>query len=359
MPTPAESKVSDRRFTPEPDSISAEDVQQEFADIFAELREADETHSTISHLSSRFVTEPNVDFSGGWQLQLRNLWHLYYVAGKHCNEAAVSPLILQIVEISQRGVLPRNRLNSDGTAELECAPIMVMAGTRQVRQFLWVDLPLLVPAMREYWSHDCARMSRSQRVRISFFLGSLAATSTGQWAYGLCSIALVLLRDTLEKDRRLVRVGVEPGGEDSENTGQSTDMLTIADLLPAVSTWLVQAGSRIVQLCEAGDGTTQGWLTTAPPDDVYSLGPLAVEAGVQPVFGGFNRLRWFFWPHRLDAIGAEAPGQETGGNSTPFVQRVKAEKQMVRRVAHNMVYAASQSNSSIVQELLRMGRLPL
>ncbi|KAI1495036.1 hypothetical protein F5X96DRAFT_340274 [Biscogniauxia mediterranea] len=378
MTTPSGHDMRGGRESPDSDSISADNVQQHFADIFAHLRTADETRAragdvrglwstadgTISHLSSRFVTEPNVDFSGGWSLQLQNLWHLYYVAGKHCPEDAMAPLVLQVVETSQRGLLSRTHTSSSGEVEIEQARIIVQIGNHTIQQSLWHDLPLMVPNMVDYWVRDCAHMSRTQRVRISFFLASLTAASTAPWAYGLCSIALIVLRDTLEKERRLVRVGVEPGGEDSENAGRSTDMLTISDLLLCVNAWLVRAGGRIVQLCEMGDGNPGRVLPWSVPDAVSQPGPLAVEAGVQTFPGGFSSQRWFFWLRRLEAIGAEAPssaGQETGSSSStaPFVQRVREEKHLARQVAYNMVYAATQSDSSIVRELMRVGRLPL
>lgn len=362
--------------TPEP--TMDDEVLEEYADMFAHLRATDEARAragdarglwtsangTISHLSSHFVTRPNVDFSGGWTFQLQNLWHLYYVTGKYCSEEAVAPAVLQLIETSQRGLLARNQIGSSGAVEVEHAPVVVRVGNHIIHQYLWQDLPFLVPDMTSYWIQDCARMSCSQRVRISSFWASLVAASSASWSYGLCRIALMVLRDTLETQRLLVRAGVEPGGEDSENTGRTVDMLTIADLLLAANAWLERAGARITQLCEAGDDNATTRLTIPVPEEVSLPGPLAQAAGIQAVPGGFSSQRWFFWLQRLDEIGAETSPQGSAGSSaagmmSPFVQRVREEKQLARRVTYNMIYTASQSNSTIVQELIRMGRLPL
>ncbi|KAI0971567.1 hypothetical protein F4678DRAFT_88888 [Xylaria arbuscula] len=378
MSTPSGRRTSGGPMSMVPEPIVEDETLEEYADIFAHMRTTDEARArggdvrglwttadnTISHLSSHFVTEPHVDFSGGWTFQLQNLWHLYYVTGKHCSEEAVAPVVLQIIETSQRGLLARNQIGSSGVIEVEHAPVVVRVGNHIIQQYLWQDLPFLVPDMTSYWMQDCARMSSSQRVRISFFWASLAAASSAPWSYGLCRIALIVLRDTLETQRRLVRAGVEPGGEDSENTGRSIDMLTIADLLRAANAWLVRAGGRITQLCEAGDSNAATRLTMPVPDEVSQLGPLAQAAGVQEVPGGFSSQRWLFWLRRLDEIGAEASPQGLAdssvmGMTSPFVQKVREEKQLARRVTYNMIYTASQSNSTIVQELMRMGRVPL
>ncbi|KAF2969605.1 hypothetical protein GQX73_g3985 [Xylaria multiplex] len=378
MSTPGGRRTSGGGPSTAPDPTLDDESLEEYADIFAHMRSNDEARAragdvrglwttadnTISHLSSRFVTEPHVDFSGGWTFQLQNLWHLYYVAGKHCPEEAVAPVVLQLIETSQRGLLARNRIGSSGGMEVEHAPVIVRVGSHIIQQYLWQDLPFLVPDMTSYWVQDCARMSSSQRVRINFFWASLVAGSSAPWSYGLCRIALIVLRDTLETQRRLVRAGVEPGGEDSENSGRTIDMLTVADLLPAANAWLVRAGGRITQLCEAGDSNTAMGLTMPVPEEVSQLGPLAQAAGIQAVPGGFSSQRWIFWLRRLDEIGAEAspPGladSSVMGMASPFVQRVREEKQLARRVTYNMIYTASQSNSTIVQELMRMRRLPL
>ncbi|KAI1178615.1 hypothetical protein F4777DRAFT_575857 [Nemania sp. FL0916] len=378
MSTPGGRRPSAATTPATPQPTMDDEVLEEYADIFAHMRANDETraragdvrglwqtaNNTISHLSSHFVTEPHIDFSGGWTFQLQNLWHLYYVTGKHCLEEAVAPAVLQLLETSQRGLLARTQIDSSGTVEVEHAPVVVRVGHHVIQQYLWQDLPFLVPDMTSYWIQDCARMSCSQRVRISHFWASLVAASSAPWSYGLCRIALMVLRDTLETQRRLVRAGVEPGGEDSENPGRTIDMLTVADLLRAVNAWLGRAGGRITQLCEAGDSNAAAALTIPVPDEVSHLGPLAQAAGITEVPGGFSSQRWFFWLRRLDEIGAETSPQGLAdssvmGMTSPFVQKVREEKQLARQVSYNMIYAASQSNSTIVQELMRMGRVPL
>ncbi|KAI0538815.1 hypothetical protein GGR58DRAFT_466875 [Xylaria digitata] len=378
MSTPGGRRTSGGGPSTAPDPTLDDESLEEYADIFAHMRSNDEAraragdvsglwttaNNTISHLSSHFVTEPHVDFSGGWTFQLQNLWHLYYVAGKHCSEQVVAPVVLLLIETSQRGLLARNRISSSGAVEVEHAPVIVRVGSHIIQQYLWQDLPFLVPDMTSYWVQDCARMSSSQRVRINFFWASLVASSTAPWSYGLCRIALIVLRDTLETQRRLVRAGVEPGGEDSENSGRTIDMLTVADLLHAANAWLVRAGGRITQLCEAGDSNTAMELMMPVPEEVSQLGPLAQAAGIQAVPGGFSSQRWFFWLRRLDEIGAETSPQGLAdssvmGMTSPFMQRVREEKQLARQVTYNMIYTASQSNSRIVQELMRMRRVPL
>ncbi|KAI0402549.1 hypothetical protein F4802DRAFT_351072 [Xylaria palmicola] len=379
MSVPGGRRLSGAEASMTPTVPMDDDTLEDYAEMFAQIRANDEArarmgdarglwttaNNTISHLSSHFVTEPHIDFSGGWTFQLQNLWHLYYVTGKHCSEDAVTPAVLQLLETSQRGLLARSQISSSsGGVEVEHAPVVVRVGNHIIQQYLWQDLPFLVPDMTSYWVQDCARMSSSQRVRISSFWASLVAASTAPWSYGLCRIALMVLRDALETQRRLVRAGVEPGGEDSENSGRTVDMLTIADLLRAANTWLERAGGRITQLCDAGDSGTATGLTMPVPEEVSQLGPLAQAGGIQAVGGGFSSQRWFFWLQRLDEIGAEASPQgladsSATGMTSPFVRRVREEKQLARRVAYNMIYAASQSNSTIVQQLMRMGRLPL
>ncbi|KAI0455019.1 hypothetical protein F5B21DRAFT_219915 [Xylaria acuta] len=378
MSVPGGRRTSGGAASSTPEPTLDDEVLEEYADIFAHMRVTDEAraragdvrglwtsaNNTISHLSSHFVTEPHVDFSGGWTFQLQNLWHLYYVTGKYCLEDAVAPAVLQLIETSQRGLLARNRIDGSGAVEVEHAPVVVRVGNHIIHQYLWQDLPFLVPDMTSYWIQDCARMSCSQRVRINSFWASLVAASSASWSYGLCRIALMVLRDTLETQRPLVRAGVEPGGEDSENAGRTVDMLTIADLLRAANAWLERAGARIAQLCEAGDGHATARLTIPVPEEVSVPGPLAQAAGIQAVPGGFSSQRWFFWLQRLDEIGAEASPQGSAGSlamgmASPFVQRVREEKQLARRVTYNMIYTASQSNSTVVQELMRMGRVPL
>ncbi|KAI1327319.1 hypothetical protein F5Y16DRAFT_198333 [Xylariaceae sp. FL0255] len=364
---------------PQQQIAGTEEVRDEYADVFAHMRITDEArarardvrglwmtaNNTISHLSSHFVTEPGVDFRGAWIFQLQNLWHLFYVAGKHCSEEMMAPMVLLIIETSQRGLLERSQMGEDGNARLEHAPVLVPVGNVVIQQYVWQDLPLLVPDMTTYWITDCAQMSRSQRTRISFFWASLVAASSSSWSYSLCRIALLVLRDTLEKERRLVRAGVDPVGEDSENRGRTVDMLTIADLMPAVNAWVVRAGGRLAQLCIAGDNNAAANWTMPLPEEISQLGPLAEAAGIQAAPGGFSSQRWLFWLRRLDEIGAESSAPTSPENNymmempSPFVQRVREEKNLARRVAHNMIYIASQSNSPMVHELMRVRRLPI
>jgi hypothetical protein len=375
MSTPSHRRTSGATPSTPPGSITDDEIEDEYEGMFAHFRATYDAraragdvrglwmtaNNTISHLSSHFVTEPHVDFSGVWMLQLKNLWHLYFVAGRHCpSEEMLAPLVLQLIETSQRGLLARSRIGSDGALEIEHAPVVVQVGAHVIQQYVWQDLPFFVPHMTGYWVRDCARMSHTQRVRISSFWGSLVAASSAPWSYGLCRIALIVLRDTLETQRRLVRAVVEPGGENSENSDRTIDMLTMADLLPAVNEWLTRAGRRIAQLCEAGDSGVAAGLALPVSDEVSQLGPLAQAAGVPPVSGGFSTQRWFYWLRRLEEIGAESTPPQPGTTmASIFVQRAREGKEVARQVAQNMIYVASQSNSTIVQELIRMRRLPL
>ncbi|KAI1270076.1 hypothetical protein F5Y18DRAFT_2943 [Xylariaceae sp. FL1019] len=380
MSTPGGRRQSHRSNSMVPEQAAVEEVDDEYADVFAHIRVTDEAraraldvrglwttaNNTIAHLSSHFVTEPNVDFASAWTFQLQNLWHLFYVAGKHCSEDMVAPLVLLVIETSQRGLLERNQVGSAGSGvQIEHAPVFVTVGNHLTQQYLWRDLPLMVPDMTDYWTSDCAQMSRSQRARISFFWASLVAASSSPWSYGLCRVALIVLRDGLEKERPLVRAGIDPSGQDSENAGRTIDMLTVADLLPAINAWLLRAGGRIAQLCEAGDGNAAAGLALPAPDEISQPGPRAEAAGVQGVPGGFSSQRWFFWLHRLEELGAESPTSPQmgdasfGGLPSPYLRSILEEKQQARRTAHNMIYTASQSNSTMVQELMRVGRLPI
>ncbi|KAI0601278.1 hypothetical protein F4775DRAFT_440493 [Biscogniauxia sp. FL1348] len=380
MAMPSVHGMGRRQESRDSDSISAYDIFEQTSDaIFAQLRAGDKAQAQaedamgllskadiiISYLSFQFITNPNSDFSHTWLPQLENLWHMYYVAAKYCSPAAVAPLVLQVVETSQRGMLWRTRIDNNGNIELEPARLTVQSGNDTIELFLWHQLPLMVRNMTNYWVRDCAHMSRMQRKRLSFFLTSLSAASTDPWAYELCYIGLIVLCDTLEEQRMLFPVVVVPGGEDSEDAGRSIDMLAISDLLRCVNSWLCTAGSRIVQLCEMGDANTYKGLPKGMSDAVTQLGPLAVEDGVQAVPCGFSSQRWFFWLRRLEALGDVAPSRhaspesESSRSMGSFRQRAEEFGQIAMRVAKNMVYTAAQSDSVIVRELMRMGKLPL
>ncbi|KAH9906625.1 hypothetical protein F4778DRAFT_778081 [Xylariomycetidae sp. FL2044] len=373
------------------------DPEQQLASVLAQLRVSNENcaragdvkslwitaDSSISQLCTHFVTAPEIDLSGSWPMQLQHLWHLYYVSGRYCSEADISPLVLQIVETAERGLLSRRKISRDddddqggeGGAVKEEASVVVSVGGRTFRQRLWRDLPFLVPSMMEFWVRDCAGMSRNQRVRLSLFLASLVNCSTASWSRGLCGIVLVILRDTLEVSRPLVDLSSSPVSDNvsiADRAGCGLDKSTIADLLPSVNAWILRAGVRIIQLCEAGDSQDDDCDEPVHmmPQDTVQLGRIAEARGVKPTKTGFSSARWLFWFGRLEEIAAVS-GPDSAAykedsptlGSGPVVERFKDRKHdvgtLARQVADNMLDGASQNDSRILRELTRMGKVPL
>ncbi|KAJ2976232.1 hypothetical protein NUW58_g8138 [Xylaria curta] len=159
MSMPGPRRVSGGAASLTPRATLDDETMEEYADIFAHMRATDEARARAG--------------------DLQNLWHLYYVASKHCSEDAVAPVVLQLLETSQRGLLARNQIGSSGAVEAEHAPVVVRVGSHIIQQYIWQDLPFLVPDMTSYWIQDCAQMSCSQRVRTSSFWASLGAAHNG------------------------------------------------------------------------------------------------------------------------------------------------------------------------------------
>lgn len=256
--------------------------------------------------------------------QLHDLWFLYYESSKHISSKSTAQdrLIVQILQIQAQGILSRGSNLPDITITAD--------GTT------WLDLPYFASDMFELWSQDCASMSTLHRVNFTHFLAKLA--SIGLLKDKLCTIALKVLRDTLEIQRPLKT----PEINEESVTLQISD-LSISDLLPAASMWIAKAGRRIIQLSE------EDWADT---DEFGEVGQFALlrseqlpsQSGLLP---GFNPRRWMFWLQRLDEIAIMA--QDAGASETAMLARKTMDSMLfdVDRV-HSAVKAEFDSNPSLV-----------
>jgi hypothetical protein len=266
---------------------------------------------------------------------MHDLWYLFVQASMNISDQSAEQdrLIGQILYARELGVLSRKGENMETVEE---------AVTSDGK--IWKDLPFLVEDMTDYWIKGCGSMSTDQRQNFASFLAKLSAVGVADDK--LCGCALIVLRDTLESTRPLgkavpgpVVISERQGHRDELEDHRSTESLSIADLLPAANSWLINARHKIVQLSE---NTVDIF-----PAQVGMLGELARDGGVMPEKGGFSPQRWLFWVKRLEEIINEALGEEEEGFAA-----------FARGVMGNMVLTAHESDSMIKRELARQGKLP-
>jgi hypothetical protein len=215
---------------------------------------------------------------------LHSLWHMYYQLSRHTSHETSDHdrLVLDILRIQGLGPLTR--------------PVSGLYGidiARTVEGTLWNDLPFLVTDMTDFWINNCASMSGIQRLNFTSFLAKLASTRVSKDR--MCQIALVLFRFTLE-DRRELRSTEKP---DDEDTHRSISDLDIAHLLPAVCTWIKEAGHNLIQLSDVS------WNDC--PSTIGQGGKKFIESELgkrSPT--GFTPWRCMYWLKRLHEIQEEA-----------------------------------------------------
>ncbi|KAH7018940.1 hypothetical protein EDB80DRAFT_869615 [Ilyonectria destructans] len=217
-------------------------------------------------------------------LSLHELWFMYYYASKYVSSKSAERdrLAFEVLHIQAQGALSR-RITATDAVETETTSDGV----------IWTDLPFFVSDIMSFWTEDCAGMSAVQRINFYSFLARLA--SVGLAKEKLCSIMLILFRDTLETPRSLGDLDAN-GNED---TTRSLMDLTIGDLLPAVGIWFSTAGTRIISL------SNQSWHDCL--DDSKAIGSLyRDDVSTNLKSSGFSVERWIDWFRRLEEIAKEA-----------------------------------------------------
>ncbi|KAK5993655.1 hypothetical protein PT974_07090 [Cladobotryum mycophilum] len=251
---------------------------------------------------------------------LHDLWFMYYHASKNISydHPALTRLAFQLLQAQERGALSRRTLNDD-TAE-----VAITSGG-----VIWTDLPFFVSDVTGFWLKDCAVMGAAQRLNFATFLAKLA--SVGLVRNGLCGIALIILRETLETPRQLGTIGDQ--GKEEEDPNRSLQDLRISELLPAANAWLFEAGVKIIQLSD------QLWKNCS--DDVGRVGTLC-SAGTSDVTPstGFSPSRWIFWLRRLEEVVQVA--REAGDSNLA---------EYASRLMDNMLLTVDERDSSVKREL--------
>lgn len=252
------------------------------------------------------------------EIDLHDLWFTYYHAAKNtlADNPMLDRLVVQILQAREVG--PLRRASPADTASTSDGVI-------------WADLPFLVPDMTFFWLEDWARMSADNRLGLSTFLAKLA--SVGVCRDRLCSIGLMLLRDTLETMRPLGGASSNDDGKDSdkersaENAARRPQDVTVAELLPAVNAWMFHAGYKVIQLADAR------WI-----GDDGGLGPLlrADPSGSAMSAGGFSPERWIYWLKRMEQIAEEA---ESAGDTRLG--------RLTRRYMDNMLAVVDEMDSAV------------
>ncbi len=191
--------------------------------------------SMVASINNRVASSPSPIDPVLLDIDLHDLWHIYWHGAINTddNSAKLDLLALQIIQLRDQGVL---RYQTPGGA----VEVTASNGRR-----LWTDLPFLVEDMMEHWTNNCAALSSDQRLSGAQFLANIAAAGAAA-DDALCGIALVVLRETLERPRP--RSLLAPtDGDDKRGMGD----LTIADLLPAANAWLFTAGYKLVMLSDS------------------------------------------------------------------------------------------------------------
>ncbi|PKY02101.1 hypothetical protein P168DRAFT_292206 [Aspergillus campestris IBT 28561] len=118
----------------------------------------------------------------------------------------------------------------------------------------------------------------------------------------LCQIALVLFRDALETEREF---GTAKALADADPRRTMLD-LSIAALLPAVCTWLNEAGRNLLLLSDAS------W--NSCPATIAQCGETFIESELgRRAPAGFSPWRWMYWLKRLHEIGRLADEASESG----------------------------------------------
>ena len=261
-----------------------------------------------------------------FEWDMHDLWYLHFQAAMYIDDqsAEQDKLVLQIIGARELGTLTRlGGQNAEGE-------VITSDGG------IWTHLPFLVGDMMGYWVKEKDGMGVKQRQNFSSFLAKLSAA--GVRSKELSDIGLVILRDTFEIERPLGRLEATDTGvvEQQQGERQSTEDLSVADLLRAANSWLINARHKTLQLSEKALNTFD--------DEVGMLGDLAQADGLDSA--GFSPQRWIFWIKRLEQIEDQAA---VSGNESYATY--------ARRVKENMTMTADETGSGIKRELLRIGKL--
>ena len=290
-------------------------------------------NSALSSTSLRYTISSHPIEKFEWDMH--DLWYLYLQASMNINNqrAEQDRLVGQILYARELGVLARKGGNMKMIEE---------AVTQDGK--IWKDLPFLVGDMTNYWIQESGSMSTDQRRNFASFLAKLSAVGVADDK--LCGCALIVLRDTLESTRRLSKAASGPivasdrQDHQKEKEGhQSSEDLSIAELLPAANMWLYHAPHKIIRLSDNS-------VNIFPPQ-VGMLGELAQAEGVLPESGGFSPQRWLFWVKRLEQIGKSETVGEEDEEIVVFA----------RGVMRNMTIPVAELDSAMKRELAGQGKL--
>ncbi|PLN82997.1 hypothetical protein BDW42DRAFT_184458 [Aspergillus taichungensis] len=196
---------------------------------------------------------------------LHNLWYLYYQGGRYMSHESTEHDRLVLDVVRTRGLGPLTRPAPSGCGI------------------------------------DIARTpAGAQRVNFASFLAKLASTRVD--GDRLCQVALVLFRDALETEREF---GTAKALADADPRRTMLD-LSIAALLPAVCTWLNEAGRNLLLLSDAS------W--SSCPATVAQGGETFVESDLgRRAPAGFSPWRYMYWLKRLHKIGRLADAASESG----------------------------------------------
>ncbi|KAJ5520787.1 hypothetical protein N7463_001240 [Penicillium fimorum] len=247
---------------------------------------------------------------------LREIWYMYFqlsVITSH-ETAEHDRLVLDILRVQGKGPLTR--------------PVRGIYGidiARTVEGTLWNDLPFLVTDMTDFFINSWAPMSGAQRLNVVSFLAKLASTRICKDR--VCQIALVLFRLALESTQELRATG----DLNDEDPRRSMCDLESMHLLPAINTWIQEAGYNIMLLSELS------WNDC--PSEIGRGGATFIESEFgKRTPSGFTPWRWMYWLKRLHEIQEEAKQASE-----------KVLEECVSEAIERMVDEAGERNSEILR----------
>ena len=206
-----------------------------------------------------------------YEFDLHDLWYMLIEGAKNtsANHPSQDRLVVQVLAARELGNLTWTPPAED---QKEAQPQYAQTSHGKI----WADLPFLSADVQEAWS-KALEFSPSHRHNLAAFIARLAKLGICNNALSICGLSL--LREALETPRRLM--ASESGSE-----------VPVAELLPAVNSWLEHAGHKLIAL--SSDSYNEF------PHEAAGLGELARKAEVSP--SGFSPSRWRFWRQRLEEI---------------------------------------------------------
>ncbi|KAF2971386.1 hypothetical protein GQX73_g2254 [Xylaria multiplex] len=254
-----------------------------------------------THTINRVFTGTNTPIEY-FEDQIHKIWYTFIASAQNINahHPAQDRLLRMITSAQKHGILckvknPKRSIipeepgtGGPSTRQLREIEGLDVAETSQGR--IWVDLPFLVPDVRDAWKQLMKQLMQPSApvaclCNYTSAVARLAESSVCDDAFSQCGLEIMKL--ALE-----------------------TPSSTLGDYVPLlvlVHIWLRYAGDVLLRLClDASPRLDSSWAL----DEQQLVGPLAQQANIG-LAAAWSQERFSFWKDRLVAMAAEAKDKKS------------------------------------------------